>query len=217
MSAKGTESGGAGRPIWRPFHPDVPLSPPKPIVHPPRLRAVDIKKAGRPNIKIDLYSDSSFFIAVQSPNVEEVENVPAVRLKSKLQSSILFLQVRSRRTWQPTYMHRASSYRTPQPPQSPLSLPQTYISAAPSEAHVLPSLHQNCCLSLVLRAADRYASTGCGSTAYAVETVYGGEGHLYTPDAHHALLATPVASLATPRRFTGDALACLTGDALSLH
>jgi len=33
------------------------------------------------------------------------------------------------------------------------------------------------------------------------------EGHLYTPDAHPALLATP-------RRFTGDALACLTSDAL---
>jgi hypothetical protein len=61
----------------------------------------------------------------------------------------------------------------------------------------------------------------CGSTAYSVETVYGGKGHLYTPGVRPALLATPclaslaticlaslaticLASLATPRRFTGD-------------
>ena len=50
----------------------------------------------------------------------------------------------------------------------------------------------------LLRAADRYAYTGCGSTAYSVETVYGGKGDLYTPDARPALLATP-------RRLTGDA------------
>jgi len=62
--------------------------------------------------------------------------------------------------------------------------------------------------SRLLRAADRYAYTGCGSTACSAETVYGGERHLYTPDARPALLATP-------RRFMGDVLACLTGDALS--
>ena len=62
----------------------------------------------------------------------------------------------------------------------------------------------------LLRAADRYAYTGYGSTAYSVGIVYGGERHLYTPDAHPGLLATP-------HRLTGDALACLTGDALSLH
>src|SRR3989440_3037698 len=50
----------------------------------------------------------------------------------------------------------------------------------------------------MLRAADRYAYTGCGSTAYSVGTVYGGKKDLYTPDARPALLATP-------RRFTGDA------------
>jgi hypothetical protein len=71
---------------------------------------------------------------------------------------------------------------------------------------------------LVLRAADRYAYTGCGSTAYSVGTVYGGKGELYTPDARPALLATPrrLTGDALPR-LTGDALACLTGDALSLH
>jgi hypothetical protein len=37
----------------------------------------------------------------------------------------------------------------------------------------------------------------CGSTAYSVGTVYGGKGHLYTPDVRPVLLATP-------RRFTGD-------------
>ena len=70
----------------------------------------------------------------------------------------------------------------------------------------------------MLRAADRYAYTGCGSTAYSVGTVYGGERHLYTPDAHPGLLATPhrLTGDALPR-LTGDALACLTGDALSLH
>ena len=62
----------------------------------------------------------------------------------------------------------------------------------------------------LLRAADRYAYTGCGSTAYSMETVYGGERHLYPPDARPALLATP-------HRLTGDALPRLTGDALSLH
>src|SRR5579859_6467837 len=62
--------------------------------------------------------------------------------------------------------------------------------------------------NLLLRAADRYAYTGCGSTAYSVGTVYGGKGELYTPDARPALLATP-------RRLTDDALACLTGDALA--
>jgi hypothetical protein len=51
----------------------------------------------------------------------------------------------------------------------------------------------------LLRAADRYAYTGCGSTACSVGTVYGGKGDLYTPDARPALLATPcLASLATP-------------------
>jgi hypothetical protein len=46
---------------------------------------------------------------------------------------------------------------------------------------------------------------GYGSTAYSVGTVYGGKGHLYTPGVRLALLATPyLASLATPRRFTGD-------------
>src|SRR5205085_5298203 len=60
----------------------------------------------------------------------------------------------------------------------------------------------------VLRAADRYAYTGCGSTAYSVGTVYGGKGELYTPDARPALLATP-------RRFSGHALACFTGHALA--
>jgi hypothetical protein len=39
--------------------------------------------------------------------------------------------------------------------------------------------------------ADRYAYTGCGSTAYSVGTVYGGKRDLYTPDARPALLATP--------------------------
>ena len=51
----------------------------------------------------------------------------------------------------------------------------------------------------MLRAADRYAYTGCGSTAYSVGTVYGGKGELYTPDARPALLATPC-------RFIDDAL-----------
>ena len=32
----------------------------------------------------------------------------------------------------------------------------------------------------MLGAADRYAYTGCGSTAYSVGTAYGGKGHLYT-------------------------------------
>jgi len=46
---------------------------------------------------------------------------------------------------------------------------------------------------------------GCGSTACSVGTVYGEKGHLYTPGTRPALLATPcLASLATPRRFTGD-------------
>src|SRR5947199_4775670 len=54
-------------------------------------------------------------------------------------------------------------------------------------------------LNMMLRAADRYAYTGCGSTAYSVGTVYGGKRDLYTPDARPALLATPcLASLATP-------------------
>jgi hypothetical protein len=53
---------------------------------------------------------------------------------------------------------------------------------------------------VLLRAADRYAYTGCGSTAYSVGTVYGGKGDLYTPDASpcfagDALLVTPC----TPR------------------
>jgi len=54
----------------------------------------------------------------------------------------------------------------------------------------------------LLRAADRYAytgcgSTGCGSTACSVGTVYGGKRDLYTPDARRvrpvggALLAGP--------------------------
>src|SRR3954451_6742765 len=82
---------------------------------------------------------------------------------------------------------------------------------------------------IMLRAADRYAYTGCGSTAYSVGTVYGGKGHLYTPGVCPGLLATPcIASLATPRRLAGDHLAphwrspyaslaitlCLTGDHL---
>src|SRR2546421_10013386 len=81
----------------------------------------------------------------------------------------------------------------------------------------------------MLRAADRYAYTGCGSTAYSVGTVYGGKGHLYTSGVCPGLLATPcIASLATPRRLAGDHLAphwrspyaslaitlCLTGDHL---
>src|SRR5271155_1821817 len=61
--------------------------------------------------------------------------------------------------------------------------------------------------SNLLRAADRYAYTGCGSTAYSVGTVYGGRGHLYTPGVCPGLLATPcIASLATPRRLAGDHL-----------
>ena len=61
--------------------------------------------------------------------------------------------------------------------------------------------------SLCLRAADRHAYTGCGSTACSIETVYGGKGDLHTLDARPALLGTPsLASLATPRHFTGDAL-----------
>ena len=59
----------------------------------------------------------------------------------------------------------------------------------------------------LLRAADRYAYTDCGSTAYSVGTVYGGKGELYTPDTRPALLATP-------RRFTGHALPCRIDDAL---
>jgi hypothetical protein len=46
---------------------------------------------------------------------------------------------------------------------------------------------------------------GCGSTACSVGTVYGGKGHLYIPGVCPILLATPcLASLVTPRRFTGD-------------
>ena len=86
--------------------------------------------------------------------------------------------------------------------------------------------------SKLLRAADRYAYTGCGSTAYSVGTVYGGKGHLYTPGVCPGLLATPcIASLATPRRLAGDHLAphwrspyvslaitlCPTGDHLMPH
>src|SRR2546421_11960176 len=85
---------------------------------------------------------------------------------------------------------------------------------------------------MLLRAADRYACTGCGSTACSVGTVYGGRGHLYTPGVCPGLLATPcIASLATPRRLAGDHLAphrrspcaspaitlCLTGDHLMPH
>src|ERR1700756_1566892 len=78
----------------------------------------------------------------------------------------------------------------------------------------------------MLRAADRYAYTGCGSTACSVGTVYGGKGHLYTPGVCPGLLATPcIASLATPRRLAGDHLAphwrspyiCFTGDHLMPH
>ena len=59
----------------------------------------------------------------------------------------------------------------------------------------------------VLRAADRYVYIGCGGTAHSVGTVYGGKGHLYTPGVRPASLATPcLASLAMPRRFTGDTL-----------
>ena len=81
----------------------------------------------------------------------------------------------------------------------------------------------------MLRAADRYAYTDCGSTACSVGTVYGGKGHLYTPGVCPGLLATPcIASLAMPHRLAGDHLAphwrspyaslaitlCLTGDHL---
>src|SRR5438874_1025919 len=34
---------------------------------------------------------------------------------------------------------------------------------------------------IMLRVADRYAYTGCGSTAYSAGTVYGGKRDLYTP------------------------------------
>jgi hypothetical protein len=51
---------------------------------------------------------------------------------------------------------------------------------------------------------------GCGSTAYSVGTVYGEKGHLYTPGVCPILLVTPyLASLATPRRFTDNALLAL--------
>ena len=55
------------------------------------------------------------------------------------------------------------------------------------------------CFCKVLRAADRYAYTGCGSTACSVGTIYGGKRDLCTPDARPALLATlSLTSLATP-------------------
>jgi hypothetical protein len=45
----------------------------------------------------------------------------------------------------------------------------------------------------------------CESTAYSVETVYEGKGHLYTPSVCPVLLATSrLVSLATSRCFTGD-------------
>jgi hypothetical protein len=34
---------------------------------------------------------------------------------------------------------------------------------------------------MVLRVADRYAYIDCGSTVYAMGTVYGGKGRPYTP------------------------------------
>jgi hypothetical protein len=105
-----------------------------------------------------------------------------------------------------------SAGRVPDKPGKPLC-------TLPTKAQGAPNVHlQAGLLSNLLRAADRYAYTGCGSTACSVETVYGGKGELYTPDARPALLATPrrLTGDALPR-LTGDALACLTGDALSLH
>jgi hypothetical protein len=72
--------------------------------------------------------------------------------------------------------------------------------------------------TILLRAADRYAYSDCGSTAYSVGTVYGRKGHLYTPGVCPGLLATPcLASLAINLHFTGDHLDDArrpTGDAL---
>ena len=51
----------------------------------------------------------------------------------------------------------------------------------------------------MLRAVDRCAYIGRESTAYSIGAIYGGKGHLYTPGARPALLATSsLASLATP-------------------
>jgi len=67
-------------------------------------------------------------------------------------------------------------------------------------------------LKTMLRAANKYAHTGCGSTAYSVGTVHGGKRDLYTPDARSALLSTPcLASLAMPVRPVGDARLALLG------
>jgi hypothetical protein len=76
--------------------------------------------------------------------------------------------------------------------------------AAQSQAQIIVWCH--IFASSMLRAADRYAYTGCGSTAYSIGTIYGGK-EIYIL-LMLALLCwrRPVASLATPRRFTGDAL-----------
>jgi hypothetical protein len=66
----------------------------------------------------------------------------------------------------------------------------------------------------VLRAADRYAYSDCGSTAYSVGTVYRGKGHLYTPGVCPGLLATPC-SPHWRRPVASPAItSCLTGDHL---
>ena len=62
----------------------------------------------------------------------------------------------------------------------------------------------------VLRAADRYECSDCGSTAYSVETVYRGRTSIYSwrlprfaGDALLASLATPVALRPTREADTG--------------
>jgi hypothetical protein len=52
----------------------------------------------------------------------------------------------------------------------------------------------------VLHVADRYAYVGCGSTAYSVETVYGGKGQLYTPDSRPTFAGDALLARLTPER-----------------
>jgi len=73
------------------------------------------------------------------------------------------------------------------------SFGENYFPAYANRENKACSLYQimKFYIFILLRAADRYAYSGCGSTAYSVGTFYGGKGDLCTPDARPALLATP--------------------------